>query len=46
VIQSLFGVAIVLFGTPLLLLLGYDFSYTLSVLLPISIAINLPCVSP
>lgn len=41
VIQSLFGVGILLFGTPLLLLLGYDFSYTLSVLLPISIAINL-----
>jgi hypothetical protein len=40
-IQSLFGVGILLFGTPLLLLLGYDFSYTLSVLLPISIAINL-----
>ncbi|NOQ63966.1 MAG: hypothetical protein GQ582_05590 [Methyloprofundus sp.] len=41
VIQSLFGVGILLFGTPLLLLLGYDFSYALSVLLPISIAINL-----
>ena len=41
IIQSLFGVGILLFGTPLLLLLGYDFSYTLSVLLPISIAINL-----
>jgi len=41
VIQSLFGVGILLFGTPLLLLLGYDFSYALSVLLPISIAINM-----
>jgi uncharacterized membrane protein YfcA len=41
IIQSLFGVGILLFGTPLLLLLGYEFSYTLSVLLPISIAINL-----
>ncbi len=41
VIQSLFGVGILLFGTPLLLLLGYDFSYTLSVLLPVSIAINM-----
>lgn len=40
VIQSIFGVGILLFGTPLLLLLGYDFSYTLSTLLPISIAIN------
>jgi len=41
IIQSLFGVGILLFGTPLLLLLGYEFSYALSVLLPISIAINL-----
>jgi len=41
VIQSLFGVGILLFGTPLLLLLGYDFSYALTVLLPISIAINM-----
>lgn len=41
IIQSLFGVGILLFGTPLLLLLGYDFSYALSVLLPISIAINM-----
>jgi len=41
VIQSLFGVGILLFGTPILLLLGYDFSYALSVLLPVSIAINL-----
>lgn len=41
IIQSLFGVGILLFGTPLLLLLGYDFSFALSVLLPISIAINL-----
>lgn len=40
-IQSLFGVGILLFGTPILLLLGYDFSYALSVLLPISIAINM-----
>ena len=41
VIQSIFGVGILLFGTPLLLLLGYEFSYALSVLLPISIAINM-----
>lgn len=40
VIQSVFGVGILLFGTPILLLLGYDFINTLSVLLPISIAIN------
>jgi len=41
VIQSIFGVGILLFGTPLLLLLDYEFSYALSVLLPISIAINI-----
>ncbi len=41
VIQSIFGVGILLFGTPLLLLLGYEFSYALSALLPISIAINM-----
>ncbi len=39
-IQSIFGVGVLLFGTPLLLLLGHDFVNTLSVLLPISIAIN------
>ncbi|MDF1582893.1 MAG: sulfite exporter TauE/SafE family protein [Methyloprofundus sp.] len=41
VIQSLFGVGILLFGTPLMLLLGYEFSYALSVLLPTSIAVNI-----
>lgn len=40
VIQSIFGVGVLLFGTPLLLLLGHDFVNTLSILLPISIAIN------
>ena len=39
-IQSIFGVGVLLFGTPLLLLLGYDFVNTLRILLPISIAIN------
>ncbi|NOQ34267.1 MAG: hypothetical protein GQ569_00035 [Methylococcaceae bacterium] len=39
-IQSIFGVGVLLFGTPLLLLLGYDFTNALGVLLPISIAIN------
>ena len=39
-IQSIFGVGVLLFGTPLLSLLGYDFINALSVLLPISIAIN------
>ncbi|KAF3982326.1 MAG: hypothetical protein HFP81_01155 [Methylococcales symbiont of Hymedesmia sp. n. MRB-2018] len=40
VIQSVFGVGVLLFGTPILLLLGYDFFNVLSILLPISIAIN------
>jgi uncharacterized membrane protein YfcA len=40
VIQSIFGVGVLLFGTPILLILGYDFINALSVLLPISIAIN------
>ena len=41
VAQSIFGVGVLLFGTPLLLLLGYDFVYVLAVLLPVSLAINL-----
>ncbi|WP_394753080.1 TSUP family transporter [Crenothrix sp.] len=40
VIQSIFGVGVLLFGTPILLLLGYDFVEALGVLLPISISIN------
>jgi len=40
IIQSVFGVGVLLFGTPILLLLGYDFINALSILLPISIAIN------
>lgn len=39
-IQSLFGVGVLLFGTPILLVLGYDFITTLITLLPISISIN------
>jgi uncharacterized membrane protein YfcA len=39
-IQSIFGVGVLLFGTPILLLLGYDFVNALRILLPISIAIN------
>ena len=41
IIQSLFGVGVLLFGTPLLLLLGYKFVDTLLILLPISVSINL-----
>ena len=42
-IQSIFGIGVLLFGTPLLLLLlgGYDFVNALTVLLPISLLINL-----
>ncbi len=38
--QSIFGVGTLLFGTPILLLLGYDFIDALGVLLPVSIAIS------
>jgi uncharacterized membrane protein YfcA len=41
IIQSLFGVGVLLFGTPLLLLLEYSFMDVLLILLPISISINL-----
>lgn len=40
VIQSIFGVGVLLFGTPTMLLLGYDFVEALGVLLPASMAIN------
>ncbi|MCK5110905.1 MAG: hypothetical protein KAQ94_05240 [Arcobacteraceae bacterium] len=39
-IQSLFGVGVILFGTPMLLLVNYPFLETLLILLPISVAIN------
>jgi len=39
-IQSLFGVGVLLFGTPLLLLFGFDFITTLTILLPVSLIIN------
>ena len=41
VIQSLFGVGVLLFGTPILLFLGYEFADVLTILLPISLSINL-----
>ena len=41
IIQSIFGVGVLLFGTPLLLIGGYDFVNALTVLLPISLVINL-----
>ncbi len=40
IVQSIFGVGVLLFGTPLLLLLGYGFVDALGVLLPVSIAIS------
>lgn len=40
-IQSVFGVGVLLFGTPVLLLLGYDFVESVTVLLPVSLLINL-----
>ena len=40
IIQSLFGVGVLLFGTPLLLLFGFDFKTTLTILLPVSLLIN------
>jgi uncharacterized membrane protein YfcA len=40
VIQSVFGVGVLLFGTPMLLLFGYPFLQALSILLPVSLAIS------
>lgn len=44
-IQSIFGVGVLLFGTPILLVLGYEFMTALTILLPISLAINVLQVS-
>ena len=41
IIQSIFGIGLLLFGTPTFLILGYDFFNTLNFLLPISIAVSL-----
>ncbi|MXN67063.1 TSUP family transporter [Stappia sp. GBMRC 2046] len=40
-IQSLFGMGLLVFGTPTLLLLGFEFSEVLAILLPASIVISL-----
>ena len=40
VVQSLFGVGLLVFGTPTLLLLGHSFADTLAILLPASITIS------
>ncbi len=44
-IQSMFGVGVLLFGTPLLLLFGHEFVDVLFLLLPISLTINLLQIS-
>jgi len=41
VVQSIFGMGVLVFGTPTLLLMGYDFIPTLGYLLPASFAISL-----
>ena len=41
ILQSIFGVGLLLFGTPTFLIFGYDFLNTLNLLLPISITISL-----
>lgn len=41
VVQSVFGVGLLVFGTPTLLLLGHSFADALAILLPASIAISL-----
>ncbi len=38
--QSVFGVGLLLFGTPLFLMIGYNFSSTLAIILPVSILIS------
>ena len=41
VVQSVFGMGVLVFGTPTLLLMGYDFTTTLGHLLPASFVISL-----
>ena len=41
IIQSVFGVGVLLFGTPLLLMMNYSFVGALTILLPVSCAINI-----
>ena len=40
IIQSVFGVGLLLFGTPSFLLLGYDFANTINILMPVSILVS------
>ena len=46
IVQSLFGIGILVFGTPTLLFLGYEFTEVLSYLLPSSIAISFCQIYP
>ena len=41
IFQSIFGIGLLVFGTPTFLLLGYTFSETLSIVLPISCFVSL-----
>jgi uncharacterized membrane protein YfcA len=41
VVQSLFGIGLLVFGTPTLLLLGYPYQDALAILLPASLAVSL-----
>ncbi len=41
VVQSIFGVGLLVFGTPTFLLLGYSYEETLSILLPCSLVVSL-----
>lgn len=40
IIQSIFGMGLLVFGTPTLLLMGYPFGEVLSILLPPSLTIS------
>ena len=40
IIQTVFGVGLLVFGTPILIILGYDFYETLGILIPSSITIS------
>ena len=46
VLQSIFGVGLLLFGTPVFLFIGYNFESTLGILLPVSISISLLQIIP
>ena len=41
IVQSIFGVGLLLFGTPSFLLLGYDFANTINILMPVSVLVSL-----